>query len=88
MPWGGFGGDSGAGRDLGRAAIENYTEQKAVWLYLGKAVQRIEQHLGRPEARRSPRDAAVCYPPGYSANSAAIIGSRVRGSRARSFAAR
>src|SRR5262245_36878215 len=36
MPWGGFGGDSGVGRDLGRAALENYTEQKAVWLHLGK----------------------------------------------------
>jgi aldehyde dehydrogenase (NAD+) len=37
MPWGGFGGDSGVGRDLGRAALENYTEQKAVWVHLGKA---------------------------------------------------
>ncbi len=37
MPWGGFGGDSGVGRDLGRTALDNYTEQKAVWLHLGKA---------------------------------------------------
>lgn len=36
MPWGGFGGDSGVGRDLGRSALDNYTEQKAVWLHLGK----------------------------------------------------
>ena len=32
LPWGGMGGESGIGRDLGRGAIENYTEQKAVWL--------------------------------------------------------
>lgn len=37
LPWGGFGGDSGVGRDLGRTALDNYTEQKAVWLHLGKA---------------------------------------------------
>ena len=36
MPWGGFGGDSGVGRDLGRAALDNYTEQKSIWLHLGK----------------------------------------------------
>jgi aldehyde dehydrogenase (NAD+) len=36
LPWGGFGGDSGVGRDLGRSALDNYTEQKAVWLHLGK----------------------------------------------------
>jgi aldehyde dehydrogenase (NAD+) len=36
LPWGGLGGDSGVGRDLGRTALENYTEQKAVWLHLGK----------------------------------------------------
>jgi aldehyde dehydrogenase (NAD+) len=34
LPWGGLGGDSGVGRDLGRAAIDNYTEQKTVWLNL------------------------------------------------------
>ena len=34
LPWGGCGGDSGVGRDLGRAALENYTEQKTVWLQL------------------------------------------------------
>lgn len=32
LPWGGLGGDSGVGRDLGRAALDNYTEQKTVWL--------------------------------------------------------
>jgi aldehyde dehydrogenase (NAD+) len=31
LPWGGMGGQSGIGRDLGRSAIENYTEQKVVW---------------------------------------------------------
>jgi aldehyde dehydrogenase (NAD+) len=32
LPWGGLGGDSGVGRDLGRAALDNYTVQKTVWL--------------------------------------------------------
>jgi aldehyde dehydrogenase (NAD+) len=32
LPWGGMGGQSGIGRDLGRAALDNYTEQKTVWL--------------------------------------------------------
>jgi aldehyde dehydrogenase (NAD+) len=32
LPWGGMGGESGIGRDLGRGAIDNYTEQKTVWL--------------------------------------------------------
>jgi aldehyde dehydrogenase (NAD+) len=32
LPWGGMGGQSGIGRDLGRTALENYTEQKTVWL--------------------------------------------------------
>jgi len=32
LPWGGMGGQSGVGRDLGSSAIENYTEQKVVWL--------------------------------------------------------
>ena len=32
LPWGGMGGQSGIGRDLGRAAIDNYTEQKTIWL--------------------------------------------------------
>jgi aldehyde dehydrogenase (NAD+) len=32
LPWGGMGGESGFGRDLGRSAIDNYTEQKTVWL--------------------------------------------------------
>ncbi len=34
LPWGGMGGDSGVGRDLGRAALDNYTESKTVWLSL------------------------------------------------------
>ena len=37
LPWGGYGGDSGVGRDLGRAALDNYTEQKTIWLHLGMA---------------------------------------------------
>ena len=37
LPWGGCGGDSGTGRDLGRAAIDNYTEVKTVWLNLAAA---------------------------------------------------
>jgi aldehyde dehydrogenase (NAD+) len=32
LPWGGMGGQSGIGRDLGRSALDNYTEQKAIWL--------------------------------------------------------
>jgi aldehyde dehydrogenase (NAD+) len=32
LPWGGMGGQSGIGRDLGRAALDNYTEQKTIWL--------------------------------------------------------
>jgi aldehyde dehydrogenase (NAD+) len=32
LPWGGMGGQSGIGRDLGDSAVENYTEQKTVWL--------------------------------------------------------
>ena len=32
LPWGGMGGQSGIGRDLGRTALDNYTEQKTVWL--------------------------------------------------------
>lgn len=32
LPWGGMGGQSGIGRDLGRAALDKYTEQKAVWI--------------------------------------------------------
>jgi len=32
LPWGGMGGHSGIGRDLGRSALDNYTEQKTVWL--------------------------------------------------------
>lgn len=34
LPWGGAGGDSGIGRDLGEAALANYTEAKTVWINL------------------------------------------------------
>ena len=37
LPWGGSGGDSGLGRDLGRAALDNYTEAKTVWINLKRA---------------------------------------------------
>lgn len=37
LPWGGMGGQSGIGRDLGRSALENYTEQKTVWLQMRPA---------------------------------------------------
>jgi aldehyde dehydrogenase (NAD+) len=32
LPWGGLGGASGIGRDLGRAALEAYTERRTVWM--------------------------------------------------------
>jgi aldehyde dehydrogenase (NAD+) len=48
LPWGGMGGQSGIGRDLGRSALENYTEQKAVWL----------QTRARPAAGNGPREPA------------------------------
>ena len=35
LPWGGMGGESGIGRDLGRAALEAYTEAKTIWVQLG-----------------------------------------------------
>jgi aldehyde dehydrogenase (NAD+) len=34
LPWGGCGGESGVGRDLGRAALDNYTEARTVWVNL------------------------------------------------------
>jgi aldehyde dehydrogenase (NAD+) len=34
LPWGGLGGDSGMGRDLGPAAIDNYTDKKTIWVNL------------------------------------------------------
>ena len=34
LPWGGMGGQSGIGRDLGRTALDNYSEQKVVWLQM------------------------------------------------------
>jgi hypothetical protein len=43
-----MGGQSGIGRDLGRSALENYTEQKAVWL----------QTRARPAAGNGPREPA------------------------------
>lgn len=35
LPWGGMGGESGVGRDLGRSSLDAYTEVKTVWLQLG-----------------------------------------------------
>lgn len=32
LPWGGMGGQSGIGRDLGIAALDNYTERKVIWI--------------------------------------------------------
>ncbi|MCB1883262.1 MAG: aldehyde dehydrogenase family protein [Geminicoccaceae bacterium] len=46
LPWGGHGGDSGLGRDLGEAALENYTETKTVWVSLA----RPRAEAPRPEA--------------------------------------
>jgi aldehyde dehydrogenase (NAD+) len=37
LPWGGMGGESGIGRDLGRTALDNYTEQKTVWVQIQPA---------------------------------------------------
>jgi aldehyde dehydrogenase (NAD+) len=34
LPWGGLGGDSGMGRDLGETALENYTDKKTIWISL------------------------------------------------------
>lgn len=34
LPWGGLGGDSGMGRDLGATALDNYTDKKTVWVNL------------------------------------------------------
>jgi aldehyde dehydrogenase (NAD+) len=34
LPWGGLGGDSGVGRDLGETALSNYTDKKTVWVSL------------------------------------------------------
>jgi betaine-aldehyde dehydrogenase len=34
MPWGGY-KQSGVGRELGRAGLEDYLEEKAVYLNLG-----------------------------------------------------
>lgn len=34
LPWGGLGGDSGVGRDLGEAALDNYTDRRAIWINL------------------------------------------------------
>jgi aldehyde dehydrogenase (NAD+) len=37
LPWGGLGGASGIGRDLGLAALEAYTERRTVWMQFGAA---------------------------------------------------
>jgi aldehyde dehydrogenase (NAD+) len=34
LPWGGLGGDSGMGRDLGQTALDNYTDKKTIWINL------------------------------------------------------
>jgi aldehyde dehydrogenase (NAD+) len=34
LPWGGLGGDSGMGRDLGETALDNYTDKKTIWINL------------------------------------------------------
>ncbi|MCU4187237.1 aldehyde dehydrogenase family protein [Acidiferrimicrobium sp. IK] len=34
LPWGGLGGDSGVGRDLGSSAIENFTDRRTIWVNL------------------------------------------------------
>ena len=34
LPWGGLGGDSGVGRDLGKEGLDNYTDRKTVWIDL------------------------------------------------------
>ena len=34
LPWGGLGGDSGMGRDLGETALDNYTDKKTIWISL------------------------------------------------------
>jgi aldehyde dehydrogenase (NAD+) len=34
LPWGGLGGDSGVGRDLGASALENFTDRRTVWVDL------------------------------------------------------
>jgi aldehyde dehydrogenase (NAD+) len=34
LPWGGLGGDSGVGRDLGETALDNYTDRRSVWVNL------------------------------------------------------
>lgn len=34
LPWGGLGGDSGVGRDLGQSAIDNFTDRRTVWVNL------------------------------------------------------
>jgi acyl-CoA reductase-like NAD-dependent aldehyde dehydrogenase len=34
LPWGGLGGDSGVGRDLGSSALENFTDRRTVWVNL------------------------------------------------------
>lgn len=34
LPWGGFGGESGIGRDLGTAALRAYSEEQVTWMAL------------------------------------------------------
>jgi len=37
LPWGGLGGDSGVGRDLGESAIESFTDRRAIWVNLRRS---------------------------------------------------
>jgi aldehyde dehydrogenase (NAD+) len=43
LPWGGLGGDSGVGRDLGRAALDNYTQTKSIWTNLAPRRERSRE---------------------------------------------
>jgi aldehyde dehydrogenase (NAD+) len=36
LPWGGLGGESGVGRDLGESALENFTDRRTVWVNLNR----------------------------------------------------
>lgn len=37
LPWGGLGGDSGVGRDLGASALDNFTDRRTVWVNLRRS---------------------------------------------------
>jgi len=52
LPWGGFGKDSGLGRDLGKDALDNYIDLKTVWLQLSSMAQ--SQHHIKATTRQTP----------------------------------